>query len=268
MRIIVLMKEVPDTYGDRVLDLETGLAARAASEAVPDEICERALEAALAYADSVESDSAGGDSAGGVEVTVVMMAPAGAASTLRKVLAVGADSGVHVVGDALSGADAGLTAEVLAAAVRRSGADLVLAGNASTDGAGGVVPAMLAELLEMPLLSGLSELRITADAVSGVRPVEGGVQKLTAPLPAVVSVTEALPAARFPNFKGILAAKKKPVEVLSPEDLGVDAGDLSVPRSIMLSIAERPPRAAGLRIVDAGDAGEQLADFLIENRLV
>ena len=257
MKIVVLVKEVPDTYGDRKLNLETGLADRAASEAVLDEIGERALEAALSYADGAE----------GTEVTVVSIAPESAAATIRKALAVGAASAVHVVDEGLLGADLGLTAEVLAAAIRRGGFDLVLTGNTSTDGGGGMMPAMIAEHLGVAHLTGLSAIEISADAVAGSRPVDGGIQRVSAQLPAVASITEALPEARFPNFKGIMAAKKKPFETVSLAELGIDPDAAGVARSIMLSVAEKPPRAAGVKIVDEGDAGERLAAFLIENRL-
>ncbi|WP_449282512.1 electron transfer flavoprotein subunit beta/FixA family protein [Leucobacter sp.] len=258
MRILVLIKEVPDTYGDRKLSLETGLADRGVSEAVLDEIGERAVEVALSYADAHE----------GTEVVVVSVAPEGSAATIRKALAMGAAAAVHVADAGLAGADLGLTAEALAAAIRRSGFDLVIAGNASTDGAGGVIPAMVAELLGVPQLTSLSSVEISPHGVSGTRAVDGGVQRVSAELPAVISVTEALPDGRFPNFKGIMAAKKKPMEVLSLAELGVDAEDLSVPRSIMLSISERPPRAGGVKIADDGTAGEQIAAFLAEHRLV
>lgn len=257
MRILVLVKEVPDTYGDRKLSLETGLAERGASEAVLDEIGERALEVALSYADANE----------GTEVVAVSAAPEGSSATIRKALAMGAASAVHVADAGLAGADLGLTAEVLAAAIRRAGFDLVIAGNASTDGSGGVIPAMVAELLGVPHLTALAAVEITPEGVSGTRPVDGGVQRVSAELPAVVSITEALPDGRFTNFKGIMAAKKKPVELVSLADLGVDAEDLSAPRSIMLSISERPPRAGGVKITDDGTAGEQIAAFLAENRL-
>jgi len=257
MKILVLIKEVPDTYGDRKLNLETGLADRAASESVLDEIGERATEVALSYADAHE----------GTEVVAVGLAPEGAAATIRKALAMGADSAVHVLDDALLGADLSLTAEALAAAIRRTGFDLVITGNASTDGSGGVIPAMLAEHLDVPHLTGLSSVELSAERISGARPVDGGVQQVSAALPAVISITEALPDGRFPNFKGIMAAKKKPVETVSLTDLGVDPEDWSAGRSIMLSVAERPPRAAGVKIVDEGDAGTKLAEFLAENRL-
>lgn len=257
MKIIVLVKAVPDTYGDRVLSLETGIADRAASETVLDEIGERALEVALSYADGNP----------GTEVVVLSMAPESATATVRKALAMGAASAVHIVDEALRGADLGLTAQVLAAAVERMGFDLVVAGNQSTDGSGGVIGPMIAELLDVPAATSLSTVEIGEAEAAGVRATDGGSMRVTAALPAVISITEALPDARFPNFKGIMAAKKKPVEVLSLADLRVDAADLSVPRSIMTAISEKPPRAAGVKIVDEGDAGDRLAAFLIENRL-
>lgn len=257
MRIIVLVKEVPDTYGDRKLNLETGLADRGASEAVIDEIGERALELALKYADANE----------GTDVGLLSLAPDGATATIRKGLAMGAGSATHIADPALSGADLGLTAETLAAALRRMQFDLVITGNVSTDGSGGMIPAMLAELLEVPLATGLSSVELSDGAVSGTRAVESGVQEVSAALPAVISITEALPGPRFPNFKGIMAAKKKPLEVLTLADLGITAEDPAAARSIMLAVAEKPARAAGVKIVDDGDAGQKLADFLIENRL-
>ncbi|WP_173922836.1 electron transfer flavoprotein subunit beta/FixA family protein [Agromyces sp. Marseille-P2726] len=258
MKIIVLVKEVPDTYGERKLDLETGLADRAASEAVLDEISERALEVALSYADSAPD----------TEVVVLSMAPESAAATIRKGLAMGAASAVHVTDPALAGADLGLTARTLAAAIRRTGFDLVITGNLSTDGSGGVLPAMLAELLEVPNMTALSVVEVTADSVTGTRSADDGDMRVRAPLPAVISINEALPDARFPNFKGIMAAKKKPFETLSAADLGVDPEDVSAPASIMTAIAEKPPRSAGVKITDEGDGGTKIAEYLIENRLV
>lgn len=258
MKIIVLVKEVPDTYGERYLNLETGLAEREGSDAAIDEIGARALEAALTATEDID----------GASVSVLAMSPEGSTASIRKVLAMGAESATHIADEALTGADLGLTAETLAAALGREAFDVVVAGNASTDGSSGVIPAMLAELLDVPLMTNLSELEITESAVSGTREVDGGVQRVSAGLPAVVSITEALPDARFPSFKGIMAAKKKPFEVLSLADLGVDAEDMTVPRSIMVSVAQKPPREAGLKITDEGDAGEKLAEYLVENRLV
>lgn len=257
MKIVVLVKEVPDTYGDRKLSLETGLADRAASERVLDEIGERALEVALSYADANA----------GTEVVVMSMASGEAAATLRKGLAMGAATAVQIADDALAGADLGVTAKVLAAAAKHEGFDLVITGNLSTDGMAGVLPAMLAEHLGVPHATALSAVEISETSVSGTRAGDDGTAKVSAPLPAVISITEALPDARFPNFKGIMAAKKKPFTTLTLADLDVDVDVTSAPQTIMTAIAEKPPRGAGVKIVDEGDAGEKLAAYLIENRL-
>ncbi|WP_157001863.1 electron transfer flavoprotein subunit beta/FixA family protein [Agromyces laixinhei] len=257
MKIVVLIKEVPDTYGDRKLDLQTGIADRAASETVLDEISERALEVALSYADAHA----------GTEVVVLSMSPESASATVRKGLAMGAAAAVQVADEALLGADVGLTAEVLAATLQRLEFDLVIAGNESTDGSGGVLPAMLAEMLDVPNATSLNTVEITEAEVRGERASDHGTMAVTATLPAVVSITERLPDARFPNFKGIMAAKKKPFETLSLADLGIDAETTDASRSIVISLAEKPPRAAGTKIVDEGDAGERLAEYLVQNRL-
>ena len=254
MKIVVLIKEVPDTWGERRLDLETGLIDRGAAAApVLDEIDERAVEAALAHADAHP----------GTEVTVLAMAPASATATIRKALAMGATSAMHVVDDALRGADLLLTAEVLAAAIRRTGYDLVIAGNLSTDGGAGVIPAMVAEVLGVPQLTGLAALELSDTMVAGDRVSDAGTMRVSAELPAVVSITEALPEGRFTTFKGIMAAKKKPYETLDVAALNIEPDDPATARYIMLSVAERPPRHAGIKIVDEGDAGEKLAAFLI-----
>lgn len=258
MKIFVLVKEVPDTYGDRKLNLETGFADRAAGDVVLDEITERALEVALRYADKND----------GTEVVALSMAPAGSTASVRRALAIGASSAVHVADEELVGADLGLTAEVLAAAIRRGSPDLVITGNLSTDGSGGVIPAMLAEHLGFAQATALTSVEITDDGVSGVRGADAGSQPITASLPAVISITEALPDARFPNFKGIMAAKKKPLEVLSLADLEVSADPSAAPRTIMTAVSEKPPRAAGVKITDEGDAADKLVDYLVQNRLV
>lgn len=257
MKIVVLVKEVPDTYGERKLSLETGLADRTASQSVLDEIGERALEVALSYVDSHP----------GTEITVLSMGPDTVSGTLRKALAMGATSAVHVLDDALVGADLGTTSETLAAAIEKNGFDLVIAGNLSTDGSGGVVAPMVAELLRVPHLTNLVSVEIGELEVTGRRIVELGTADIRAALPAVISITEAMPEARFANFKGIMAAKKKPLETWALADLGIDIEDQSRSRSIVTAVAERPARGAGVKIVDDGDAAEQLAAFLISNRL-
>lgn len=257
MKIAVLLKEVPDTYGERKLALQTGLADRSATDAVLDEIGERALELALSHADRHP----------GVEVTVVSMGPETVVASLRKGLATGAADAVHIVDDGLQGADLSLTAEVLASALRRGQFDLVIAGNLSTDGSGGVLPAMIAELLGVPHLTSLHSVSIEESSITGQRMTESGEVTVQAELPAVISITEALPAVRFPNFKGLMAAKKKPLETISLADLGVDAADDSAGRSIVIAVAERPARQAGVKIIDEGDAATQLVEYLVANRL-
>lgn len=257
MQIAVLIKEVPDTYGERFLSLETGLAQRDESDAVVDEIDERALEAAMVYADANP----------GTEVTLITMAPAAATASIRKGLAFGASGAVHIVDDALAGADVVLTAHALAAAARFVDADLIIGGDQSTDGVGGVVPSMLAEILSVPALTNVVSLSITADAVSGDRLANDTLTRISAALPAVVSVTEKMPAGRFPSFKGMAAAKKKLVRTLKLTDLGVDADSIGA-RSIMLSVARRPTRAAGAKIIDDGSAAQAIADYLEERQFV
>ncbi|WP_337589598.1 electron transfer flavoprotein subunit beta/FixA family protein [Arthrobacter sp. ERGS1:01] len=168
----------------------------------------------------------------------------------------------------MAGADLGRTAAVLAAAAKHAGFDLLLAGNESTDGRGGVLPAMVAEHLGLPHLGSVSSLGIAPGSVSGQRRVEKGTMAVSASLPAVVSVTEHVAEARFPNFKGIITAKRKPVTVISVGELGLDPAFAGLGRSRVVSTQARPARQAGTKIVDEGDAGAQLADFLTANRLL
>ena len=258
MKIAVLVKEVPDTGADRTLDQQTGLADRAASEAVLDEIGERTLEVALKVLDADPE----------TQITVLSMGPDSIQPTLRKALAMGAADAVQITDEQLLGADLVLTAQVLAAALRRHEYDLVLAGNMSTDGSAGMLPVMLAELLSLPAATSLSEISIADGVLSGTRELEAATAKVSTPLPAIASITEALPDARFPNFKGIMAAKKKPIEVLSLADLGVEALPADTARSIMLSVSQRPPREAGTIMNDDGQAGAALVEFLAKNNLV
>ena len=255
MKIVVLIKQVPDTAEERTLDLATGRLDREAADSVVDEINERALEAALKIKDAAKS----------TEVVVMTMGPADATKALRKALSMGADSAVHIADDTLTGADIARTAAVLAAALQTTGFDVVLAGNESTDGRGGVVPAMVAEHLGLPLLGSLVSADITDGKVSGVRQGDGATLAVHAPLPAIISVTERFAEARFPNFKGILTAKRKPVTTLTAAELDAPAGRA---RSVVVSTVERPPRAAGKKIIDDGTAATELAEYLVANRLV
>ncbi|MCU1558881.1 MAG: electron transfer flavoprotein subunit beta [Microbacteriaceae bacterium] len=259
MKIVVLIKEVPDTWGERRLDPGTRRVDRAGSDGVLDEIGERAVEAALAYKDG----------AADTEVVVVSMGPS-STSILRRALAMGATSAVHIVDDRLVGADLGWTAAALAGAIERTGFDLVIAGGESTDGRGGVIPAMVAEHLGVPLATGLSTLQISPDGIRGERTADEETLTISAALPAVVSITERMPDARFPSFKGTMGAKKKPLEVLSTADLGPKAAQVidTAARSIVVEVVERPARVAGPKIVDDGTAVAQLVDFLSSKQLV
>lgn len=255
MKIVVLVKQVPDTEEERKLDLSTGMLGREANEAVADEINERALEVALRHKDGDKRS----------EIVVMSMGPKDATKALRKALSMGADSAIHVVDDSLAGADIATTAEVLAAAAQTE-FDLLVAGNESTDGRGGVVPSMIAEHLGVPLLPSLDSVEISGDSVSGQVSVEGASLTLRSEYPAIISVTERAAEARFPNFKGIMTAKRKPLTTLSVADLGVVVGDGA--SSIVLQTAERPARAAGRKIVDDGSAASELAEFLVAGRLI
>jgi electron transfer flavoprotein beta subunit len=257
MKIIVLIKQVPDTEGDRVLDQATGTLDRTLSDNVADEINERALEVALQHKDGHK----------GSRVVALSMGPSPAAEALRKALAMGADEAVHVADDRLAGADVTGTAAVLAAAARSIGFDLLVAGNESTDGRGGVVPAMIAEHLGLPLLPSLETVRLSVGDVAGEVNVESAQLSLRAALPAVVSVTERSAEARFPGFKGIMTAKRKPYATLTLADLGLDAASVSV-ASTVTSVTQRPPRTAGKIVVDEGAAAHELIDFLAAGRLI
>jgi len=260
VKIIVLIKQVPDTWSDRHIDTATGLIDRAGSDRVIDEISERALEVALTHKDGDKT----------TEIVVMTMGPPEAKDSLRKALAMGADSAVHISDEGLRGADALLTSSLIAAAARATGFDLLIAGNESTDGRGGVMPAMLAEHLELPVLSFLDEVHLDAGGpdgfrVRGRRSGDAGTTELSATLPAVISITEQLPDARFANFKGIMSAKKKPVLAYNLADFAAAPTDA---RSAVLTAEQRPPRSGGTVVVDDGHAAIELADYLATARLI
>ncbi|UKA60498.1 electron transfer flavoprotein subunit beta/FixA family protein [Arthrobacter sp. FW306-2-2C-D06B] len=259
MKIVVLVKQVPDTEEERRIDPATGLLDRAATDGVADEINERAVEVALRYKDVHK----------GTEVKVISMGPKSVTPVLRKALSMGADSAVHILDDALAGSDAMRTSAVLAAALTRTGFDLVIAGNESTDGRGGVVPAMIAEYLSLPMLSSLNSADISDQRVVGECSVETGTLTVRATLPAIISVTERSAEARFPNFKGIMTAKRKPLATWSLDDLDIEPADPATSaRSVVLAVIERPARAVGKKVVDTGNAGAELAEFLVAGRII
>jgi electron transfer flavoprotein beta subunit len=259
MKIVVLVKQVPDTWGERKLDIATGRVDRSSSDRVIDDVNERAIEVALSYKDSSKA----------TEVVLVSMGPSTATEVLRKGLSMGADAAIHVLDDGLAGSDVSATARVLAAAVKNLDADLIVAGNESTDGRGGVIPAMLAEHLHVPHVTFLSSVDVTETTVTGIRSTESGTITVHATLPAVISVTEQAPEARFPGFKGIMSAKKKPLTTASLSDLGLGADQFAASgRSVVVSTIERPARSVGRKIVDDGNAAKELADFLAAGHLI
>jgi electron transfer flavoprotein beta subunit len=256
--IVVLVKQVPDTYSERKLSDSDFTLDRESADAVLDEINERAIEEAL-----VIKEAHGG------EVTVLSVGPERATEAIRKGLSMGADKAVHVVDDSLHGSDLLQTAKVLAAAVQKvEGTELVIAGNEASDGQGGAVPAVLAELLGYPQLTHARKVEIDGNSVKVTRETDEGLTHLEASLPAVISVGEKINEPRYPSFKGIMAAKKKPVETLSVADLGVDEVGLGSAWSTVTEAAPKPPREAGQRVEDEGDGGVKVVEYLVSQKLI
>ena len=256
MKVVVLVKQVPDTYEKRQIALDTGLLAREASENVVDEIDERVC----AVAADLKKDGTA------TEVVSVTMGPADADKAIRKVLALAADSAVHVVDDALAGSDMVQTARVLAATVKD--ADLVLTGAESTDGGGAMVPAMMAEILGRPHIVGADSIEVADGTVTAVTNTETEKLTLSAATPAIVSLTEKAGEPKLPNFKAIREAKKKEIAVTSLADLGLSAGpEAAYVRNVLVSAAERPPKEAGVK-VSGETAATELVDFLAARHLI
>ncbi|ASN52417.1 electron transfer flavoprotein subunit beta/FixA family protein [Sinomonas sp. R1AF57] len=262
LKIVVLVKHVPDAQFDRHIGSERTLDR---SESILSELDEYPLEAALQL-----SEARGGDK-GGNEVIALTMGGPDAANALKKALQIGASSGVHLSDEALAGSDAWATALALAAAIRHIGdVDLVLTGMASTDGETSLVPAQLAERLDLPQLTFASSLEVEGRTARIQRDGDGHSDTVEAELPAVVSVTDQINEPRYPNFKGILAAKKKKIATVTLADLGVDAGRVGAAGSLTAveSAEPRPARTAGTIITDEGDAGVKLVDFLAAQKLI
>jgi electron transfer flavoprotein beta subunit len=260
VNIVVLVKQVPDTGSERKLSASDFTLERDPANAVVDEINERAVEAALQLKE-----------AHGGEVTVVTMGPDHAVDAIRKALSMGADKAVHLCDPALHGSDAVQTAKALAKAIGTVGQfDLVIAGDESTDGSTGAVPAMLAELLDLPQLTRARSLETDGTTITVERETDDGISTVTADIPAVVSVNEKINEPRYPSFKGIMAAKKKPVTTLTLADAGIDPGDVGLGNALstMVSAAPRPPRTAGQKIVDDGTGAQRIAEFLIAQKLI
>jgi electron transfer flavoprotein beta subunit len=266
LKIIVLVKHVPDAQFDRHLNGEGYTTDR--DESILSELDEYALEAALQLAE------ARGGSKAGNQVIALSMGPSGAVNAVKKSLQMGATEGVHLTDDALAGSDAAATSLALAAAIRHLGADapvdLVLTGMASTDGETSLVPAQLAERLGLPQVTFASSLEVDGGRLTARRDADTYSESLEAPLPAVVSVTDQINEPRYPNFKGIIAAKRKTITTLSLSDIGVDPAQVGHTGSWtrVSSAEERPPRTAGTIITDEGDAGIKLVDFLAAQKLL
>ena len=195
------------------------------------------------------------DAAGGGEVTLVSMAPNGETSGLRTALAMGAAKAILISDDSLAGTDALGTAKVLAAAIKRAEPDLVLAATESTDGYTGTTPVQVAELLGLPSVTFAKKVEVSGDSVKVERQTEAGYDEVESPLPAVVTVTAGVVEPRYPSFKGIMAAKSKPVETLTVADLGLDANQVGAAgaRQEVTDVADAEARAAGEIVVDEGD---------------
>jgi electron transfer flavoprotein beta subunit len=208
--------------------------------------------------------------AGSGEVTVLTMGPPTAADTLRKALQMGVDKAVHVLDDALHGSDAVATSLVLARALERLGPDIVLFGSETSDARMGVVPAMVAERLGLPQLTFAQEVVVDGEVVRIKRLTDNGYHVVEARLPAVVSVVEKINEPRYPSFKGIMAAKKKPLETLSISDLGVDAAVVGAAGALsrVKTFETVPPRQAGTVVKDEGDDAARIAEFLAAKKFI
>jgi len=259
MNIVVLVKQVPDTEGDRKLNPSDNTVDRAAVDPVINYIDEFAIEEGLR-----QKEQHGG------EVTILTVGPERATESIRKALSMGADKAVHVSDEALHGSDAVGTAKAIAKALGTVEWDVVIAGSEATDARGAVVPAMVSELLGVPQLTQARKLEIDGSTARIERVTDTGYDKLEASLPALVSVVEKINDPRYPSFKGIMAAKSKPIEVKALGDLGLDAGEVGLAGAWtqVASFENAPPRAAGQTVKDEGDGGAKIADFLASKKLI
>lgn len=270
MRIVVTAKYVPDINTER--GFSEGRVVRTAGEGTLNELDENAIEAALRLVEAEREAGRLGPGEG--EVVVVTMAGPDGDVALRKAFQLGVDRGIRVSDDALAGSDYFGTAAVLAAAVRKLGeqapVDLVVTGMAALDGLGSVVPTLLGAELGLPTLNLAKKVELADGVLTVTREIDDVTESLTAPLPAVLSVTDGANQPRFPGFKLIMAARSKEIEVWSPADLGLDpavAGAAGA-RTETLSAAPRPARPEVELVTDKGEGGVALADFLIRNDLV
>ncbi|WP_030161151.1 electron transfer flavoprotein subunit beta/FixA family protein [Glycomyces sp. NRRL B-16210] len=256
MNIVVLVKQVPDSGLARQLDAQLRVDRNGANN-VMGELDEYAVEAALQLKE-----------AHGGEVTVLTLGPGQATETVRKTLAMGADKALHIEDDAVGGSDALTTSTILAAALGRLEWDLVIAGAESTDSGMGVMPHLLAARTGAPALTGARKIDTDGASVTVEHQRANGYDVLTANLPAIVSVWDTINTPRYPSLKGIMAAKRKPVETLTLADLGVEQAGPAAAGNEVVDAAERPERTAGEIVTDDGQGGVALAGFLAAEKFI
>ena len=259
MNIVVCVKHVPDATADRAFDPSDNTVDRAGVDGLLSELDEYAVEEALKIVEASDG-----------EVTVLTVGPSDAGDALRKALQMGAHKAVHVEDDAIAGSDALATSLVLAEAIKKIDHDLVVCGMASTDGTMGVVPQMVAERLGVPAVTYASEVSVDGDTITIRRDGDAATETIQASGNLVVSVTDQINEPRYPSFKGIMAAKKKPVETWGLSDLGIDAGQVggAAAYTKVTSFEPRPPRSAGEIVTDEGDGGIKLVEFLASKKFV
>ncbi|MEO6605996.1 MAG: electron transfer flavoprotein subunit beta/FixA family protein [Aeromicrobium sp.] len=257
-KIVVAVKYVPDATANRSFSADNTVD-RDGVDGLLSELDEYAVEQALQIVEAGEG-----------EVTVLTVGPDDAADAIRKALQMGADAGVHVKDDAIHGSDAFGTSLVLAEAIKKLDYDLLFFGMTSTDGGMGVVPTLVAERLGVPAVTFASEVTVDGDTVKIRRDGDIAAQTIEATGKVVVSVTDQTGEARYPSFKGIMAAKKKEVQEWSLADLGLDAASVGLDNawSKVESFEPRPPRTAGEIVTDEGDGGTKLAEFLASKKFV
>jgi electron transfer flavoprotein beta subunit len=264
MKIVVCVKQVPDTWAERKLEPSDATLDRASVDGLINELDEYAIEEGLQIA---EAQRAAGQDA---DVTILTMGPEKAAESIRKALSMGADQAIHLLDDGLAGSDALSTSYALAQVLTSSGFDLVLCGSESTDARMGVMAAMLAERLGVPQVSLASKVEISGADLKIRRVSEDGYFEVESTLPAVVSVVEKINEPRYPSFKGIMAAKKKPVQTLTLAEADIDAAlvGLAGASTEVVDFAQRPPRQAGTVVKDDGDGGVKVAEFLAAQKFI
>ena len=258
MNVLVCVKQIPDPNVPGKLDPQTKRMVREGVDAVLDPGDEHAVEAALQL---VEKD--------GGEATIISMGPPRAMDAIRRALAMGAHRGVLITDLGLENSDALSTARAIAAAIKGQSYELIICGTESTDGSSGAVPAQLAELLGLPLLSFARKLEVSDGKAQIDRQTDDGYDVVEAPLPAVVTVTGGINEARYPALRGIMQAKNKEVKQVGLKDLGLDgkAGKAALTEEVV-EIKAAEARKAGEIVEDKGDGAKRVADYLVELKVI